>query len=79
MKNEFKVIEWLRQVRDEYAEETHGLTDAERVRRLRKETESWTADFLRRNLTPSPETTIAAVHEARGKYKTSQGDGARKT
>ncbi len=60
MKTEFKVLPWLREVRDRHARETEGLTSEERVAALERETRAWTAAFLRNHpeavdrATPAP-------------------------
>ena len=62
MKTEFKVLPWLREVRDRHARETEGLTAEERVADLERETHPWTAAFLRNH----PE---AVVREAPAKTR----------
>ena len=57
MKTEFKVMPWLREVRDRHARETEGLTSAERVAALERETHAWTTAFLRKH----PDTAVRAA------------------
>ena len=52
MKTEFKVLPWLREVRDRHARETEGLTSEERVAALERETRAWTAASWIRMLPP---------------------------
>ncbi len=46
MASEFRVLDWLRSLRDAHARETEGLSPEERIAALRAETEAWTASFL---------------------------------
>ena len=45
--SEFKVMPWLRALRDRNAEEERGLTIAERLKKHRAESETLVAEFLR--------------------------------
>lgn len=73
MKTEFKVLEWLRQVRDQYAEETKGLEDEERLVRLRQETREWVKDLPRKPPVPMPRTYPACIHEDKAAYGRDHG------
>jgi hypothetical protein len=69
MKSEFRVLPWLRDVRDRYAEETEGLDAAERIDLLRRETEVWVQQFLRHHpQKPAPAKAPALIRESPGEY-----------
>ena len=69
MKSEFKVLPWLRGVRDRYAQETEGLEDAERIERLRRETEAWVRQFVRdRPRSAAGAETPALIRESPVEY-----------
>jgi hypothetical protein len=69
MKTDFKVLEWLRQVREQYAGETSGLSDADRLARLRQETQAWILDLPRKRSQPAARMpTPAWVGEGRTSY-----------
>jgi hypothetical protein len=59
MKRDFKVLEWLRDVRDRHARQTEGLTTEQRLAALEQETREWNAAFFRNH----PEARLAAPLE----------------
>ncbi len=49
MKPEFKVLEWLREVRDRHAREVEGLTPEQRLAALDQETRAWNESFFKQH------------------------------
>ncbi|HAK96778.1 MAG TPA: hypothetical protein DCM87_17750 [Planctomycetes bacterium] len=72
MASEFKVLEWLRSLRDAHARETEGLSPEERIEALRSETEAWTASFLADH--PDARSVSAASGTSRGVFPRSHGN-----
>ena len=69
MKSDFKVLDWLRKVRDQYAQETKGLSDEERLARLHQETGAWVRDLRRKPPNSAPQLHVPAfVHEDKPPY-----------
>jgi len=71
MKAEFKVMPWLRALRDRHAREVAGLSAAERLRRSSAESATLMAEFFRHHpeARPAPpEAPAARVAEPRAAY-----------
>jgi len=71
MKNDFKVLPWLRALRDRNAKEEEGMTIEERLRRTRERAQPLMREFLKNHpnvtMAESPRSTVVA--EKHGHYK----------
>ena len=71
MKTEFKVMPWLRALRDRHAQAVEGLSVAERLRRSRAESEVLMEEFFHHHPEARPATPAAPaarVAETRAAY-----------
>jgi hypothetical protein len=71
MKAEFKVMPWLRALRDRHAQEVEGLSVAERLRRSRAEAEPLMEEFFGNHPAArpvAPAAPVARVAETRAAY-----------
>lgn len=69
MKNEFKVMPWLRQTREEHAVRQAGLSDAERIEQDRKESAEIMGRLFKTSKTyriPAPSLTRVAENAKQG-------------
>ena len=68
MKNNFKVLPWLRALRDRNAKEEEGMTIKERLRRTRERAQPLMREFLKSHpnvkMAESPRSTVVAEKHA---------------
>ena len=69
-KEKFKVMPWLRKVREKNAKETEGMTSEERIAHTR-ERAKWFYDSIRSKKTQSQ---MPAVGEKKAAYRTGKTD-----